>query len=47
MDKKLRENGVPVKLILVEGAGHSFNLQPEQKDLRPAVLSFLDEHLKK
>jgi len=47
MDKKLREAGVPGKLILVEGAGHSFNLQPEQKDLRPVVLSFLDEHLKK
>ncbi len=47
MDKKLKEFGVTSEVILVEGAGHSFDLQPPQKDLRPAVLSFLNKYLKK
>jgi len=42
----LARAGAAHKLILIPGAVHSFDLQPPQRDLRPAVLSFLDEHLK-
>jgi acetyl esterase/lipase len=38
--------GVPCELIVVAGAGHAFHLQPEQQDLRPAVLSFFARHLR-
>ncbi len=38
--------GVDCRLILVEGGPHSFHLQPQQRDLRPDVLGFFDEHLK-
>lgn len=38
--------GVPCDLIVVEGAVHSFDLQPPQRDLRPAVIAFFDSHLK-
>ena len=38
--------GVPSQLIVIEGAPHSFHLQPPQQDLRPDVLRFLDKHLK-
>jgi len=36
----------PHELILVSGAQHSFHLEPEQRDLRPAVLGFFDRYLK-
>ena len=38
--------GVPCELILIEGAGHSFTLQPTQRDLRPDVIRFFDKYLK-
>jgi acetyl esterase/lipase len=38
--------GVSSELIVIEGAGHSFHLQPKQQDLRPAVIAFFDKHLK-
>ena len=38
--------GVPSELVIVEGAPHSFHLQPKQRDLRELVLSFFDRHLK-
>ncbi len=38
--------GVPSELVIVEGAPHSFHLQPKQRDLRDLVLSFFDRHLK-
>jgi len=38
--------GLPSELIVIEGAPHSFHLQPQQRDLRPDVLMFLDKHLK-
>ena len=38
--------GVSCELIVVEGAAHAFHLQPEQRDLRPAVIEFFDRHLK-
>jgi acetyl esterase/lipase len=42
---KLRANGHEVEYLEVDGAGHSFDLQPSQADLRPVVLEFLDMHL--
>jgi len=45
-DSALEKAGVEHQLVLVEGAGHSFALQPTQKDLRPLVFEFLDKHLR-
>lgn len=41
-----RSTGVESELIIVEGAPHSFHLQPKQRDLRPEVIAFFDKHLK-
>jgi dipeptidyl aminopeptidase/acylaminoacyl peptidase len=41
-----KEIGVQSELIVIEGAPHSFHLQPKQRDLRPAVIEFFDKHLK-
>ena len=40
------EAGVPCELIVIEGAPHAFHLQPEQRDLRQAVIEFFDRFLK-
>jgi acetyl esterase/lipase len=42
----LEKVGVEHELVIVEGAPHTFHLQPKQRDLRPLVLGFLDKHLK-
>ena len=42
----LKKAGVPHDLVRVEGAPHTFHLQPKEQDLRPLVLGFLDKHLK-
>ena len=42
---RLTQSGVPVELHVIEGAPHSFHLQPEQQDLREIVFGFLDKHL--
>ncbi len=42
----LKKAGAEHELVLVEGAPHSFHLQPKQRDLRPLVLGFFDKHLK-
>lgn len=42
----LQKAGVPHELVIVEGAPHTFHLQPKQRDLRPLVLGFFDQHLK-
>jgi acetyl esterase/lipase len=42
----LAKAGVEHELIVVEGAPHTFHLQPKQRDLRPVVLGFFDKHLK-
>lgn len=42
----LKQAGVEHQLVLVEGAPHTFHLQPTQQDLRPLVLGFFDKHLK-
>jgi len=41
-----KEIGIDSELLIVEGAPHSFHLQPKQRDLRPAVLAFFHKHLK-
>jgi len=46
MDARLREKGVPSEMLLIEGAPHTFDLQPKQRDLRPIVTGFFDRHLK-
>ncbi len=42
----LKKHGVEHQLEIVEGAPHTFHLQPKEKDLRPIVLAFFDKHLK-
>jgi acetyl esterase/lipase len=42
----LEQAGSPHELIIVPGAPHSFHLEPEQRDLRPAVIGFFDRYLK-
>ncbi len=41
----LRGLGVVHRYIEIEGAPHSYDLEPEQRDLRPDVLAFLRAHL--
>lgn len=41
-DKELEKAGVRHELVIVEGAPHTFDLQPKQRDLRPLVLKFFD-----
>jgi acetyl esterase/lipase len=43
--KKLEAEGVPHQYLRVSGAGHSFDLQPPQQDLRAAVIAFFDKYL--
>ena len=43
---KLKQAGARHELVIVEGAPHTFHLQPKQADLRPKVLGFFDQHLK-
>jgi acetyl esterase/lipase len=42
----LKKAGVPHELVIIEGAPHTFHLQPKQRDLRPLVLGFFERHLK-
>jgi acetyl esterase/lipase len=51
LDRKLSEQGVEHRLILIPGIGHTFDLQqwqrkPLPQDLRPVVVGFFDQHLK-
>jgi len=46
-DAALTKAGVEHELVIIEGAPHTFHLQPKQRDLRPLVLAFFDKHLKK
>jgi acetyl esterase/lipase len=45
LDAALTALGVEHHLEIVEGAPHSFHLQPRQEDLRPLVLEFFAKHL--
>lgn len=42
----LKRAGTPHELVIVEGAPHTFHLQPKQRDLRPVVLGFFDRYLR-
>lgn len=42
----LEKLSVEHQLVIVEGAPHTFHLQPKEKDLRPVVLEFFAKHLK-
>lgn len=43
----LKKAGVEHELVVVEGAPHSFHLEPKGHDLRPKVIAFFDRHLKR
>lgn len=43
---KLKQAGVEHELVIIPDEPHTFHLQPNQRDLRPVVLGFLDRHLK-
>ena len=50
LERVARERGASHELILLEGAGHTFDLQtwskkPLPRDLRPVVLEFLARHM--
>ena len=42
----LKKAGTKHEFVVVEGAPHTFHLQPKQRDLRELVLGFLDQHLR-
>jgi len=42
----LKQHGITHQLEIIEGAPHTFHLQPRQKDLRPLVLAFFNRHLR-
>jgi acetyl esterase/lipase len=46
LQDRLKEAGVSSELLIIEGAPHSFHLQPKQRDLRATVIEFFDRHLK-
>jgi acetyl esterase/lipase len=43
--EKLKQAGVEHELVIIEGAPHTFHLQPAQRDLRPVVLAFFGKYL--
>lgn len=45
-NEEAKRIGVPSELIIIEGAPHSFHLQPKQRDLRQVVIGFFDTPLK-
>ncbi len=45
--RTLQKTGVQSELQIIEGAPHSFHLQPKQRDLRLLVTGFFDRHLRK
>ena len=44
--KIAKEKGAPCALEVIPDAPHTFDLQPKQRDLRPLVTAFFDQHLK-
>jgi len=46
LQARLQAAGVATELLIIEGAPHSFHLQPRQQDLRATVIEFFDSHLK-
>ncbi len=47
MAEALKKAGVEHKLEVIPDAPHTFHLQPKQRDLRPLVIGFFDQWLKK
>lgn len=41
-----KKAGMQHEFVIVEGAPHSFHMQPKERDLRPVMLGFFDAHLK-
>ena len=41
-----KQQGAPCALEVIPDAPHTFDLQPKQRDLRPLVTGFFDQHLK-
>ena len=51
IERVARERGASHELVLLDGVGHTFDLQtwakkPLPQDLRPVFLAFLAKHLK-
>jgi acetyl esterase/lipase len=44
--KIAKEKGANCSLEIIPEAPHTFDLQPKQRDLRPLVFAFFDQHLK-
>ena len=44
--KVAQEKGANCTLEIIPNAPHTFDLQPKQRDLRPLVTAFFDQHLK-
>ena len=44
--KIAKAQGAPCALEVIPDAPHTFDLQPKQRDLRPLVTGFFDQHLK-
>ena len=49
---KLKSVGAEYEIMMIEGIGHTFDLQswrkkPLPQDLRPVVVGFFDKHLKR
>ena len=42
----MTKSGAQHELVIIEGAPHTFHLQPKQRDLRPLVLGFFEQRLK-
>ena len=42
----LKKVGAVHELVIVDGAPHTFHLQPKERDLRPVVLGFFEKHLR-
>ncbi len=46
LHREWQKAGLESDLLVIEGAPHSFHLQPKQRDLRSLVIGFFDRHLK-
>ena len=46
LDAAMQKAGMDHQLVILNGAPHTFDLQPEQRDLRPLVVGFFDRFLK-
>lgn len=46
LHKQLKKARVESSLMIIEGAPHSFHLQPKQQDLRSTVTEFFNRHLR-